>query len=142
MADENNSSLSDKWLQRLKNKPFIALLIVAAIVIGGIITLIKDVKELPGVVSVISYLSRASIPDADPKRFSILVTHLEDDKNGENERLIIEALKEFKGIQVLSIDRIISLKGPVPEELVKKGNEIAQTYLKKSWKFLYSSGVQ
>src|SRR5207244_3887990 len=60
------------------------------------------------------------------------VAHLENDVNGEYGRLIVEALKEFEGIQVLALDRTISLEGPVPEEEEKRGHESARRYLRQS----------
>jgi len=80
----------------------------------------------------LDYLSRWPIPKADPNRFSILVAHLENDTNREYDRLIVEALKEFEGIQVLALDRTIPLEGPVPEEAEKGGHESARRYLKQS----------
>ena len=46
--------------------------------------------------------------------------------------MIVEALKEFKGIQVLVLDRTIPLIGPVPEDQERQGHEIARHYLKES----------
>ena len=90
------------------------------------------VSKLPGIASAVSLLTRWRVPKADPNRFSILVAHLENDPNCDQERLIVEALKEFEGIQVLVLDRTIPLIGPVPEEKEKQGHEIARQYLKDS----------
>lgn len=93
----------------------------------------KEVKTWPGVEFVVSYLTRRSVPKADPNRFSILVAHLENDNaNNEHENLIIEGLNEFHGIQVLSLDRTIRLKGPIPEEMEKQGHGEARGYLERS----------
>jgi hypothetical protein len=100
--------------------------------IVGLIIVIAIPIITPLTHSVFDYLSRWPIPKADPNRFSILVAHLENDPNREYDRLIIEALKEFKGIQVLELDRSIPLKGPVPEEEEKRGHESAFRYLKQS----------
>jgi hypothetical protein len=90
------------------------------------------VKTWPGVAPVATHLTRWPVPKADPKRFSILVAHLENDANGEHENLIIENLKEFEGVQTLRLDRTIPLEGPVPEVMEKRGQEEAQSYLKES----------
>jgi tetratricopeptide (TPR) repeat protein len=90
------------------------------------------ISKLPGVAHVVTYFSRHAIPLADPNRFSVMVAHLENDTNREQERLIVEALKEFEGIQVLELDRTIPLKGPVPEKVEKQGHESALGYLKQS----------
>lgn len=81
------------------------------------------ILKWPGVTPIVNYISRCPIPTADPNRFSIVVAHLENDASHEHEQLIIEALKEFKGVQVLRLDRCISLEGPVPEEAEKRGHE-------------------
>jgi tetratricopeptide (TPR) repeat protein len=90
------------------------------------------VKNWPGITDLLAYRRRWKIPQADPHRYAILIAHLENDTNREHERLIIETLKEFEGVQTLRLDRTISLEGPVPEEMEKRGQEEAQHYLKKS----------
>src|SRR3989344_3201056 len=79
----------------------------------------NTVSQWPGVAPLVTWLSRAPVPHADPNRFSVLVAHLENDVAREHERLIVEALKEFEGIQVLALDRTIPLEGSVPEEQEK-----------------------
>ena len=91
-----------------------------------------EVRDWPGVERVLTYLTRGPIPKADSNRFSCMVAHLENDANREHERLIVEALKEFEGVQVLALDRTIPLEGPVPEEKEKGGHESARRYLKRS----------
>ncbi len=71
-------------------------------------------------------------PLADRSRFSVMVAHLDHDTSSELERLIVEALKEFRGVQVLRLDRVISLEGTVPEEEEKRGHERARGYLSRS----------
>ena len=61
--------------------------------------------------SVVTHFTRWPVPKADPNRYAIMVAHLENDPQAEHERLIIEALKEFEGVQTLSLDRTISLEG-------------------------------
>lgn len=90
------------------------------------------VKNLPGVPLIISRVSQEPLPKADPKRFAIAVAHLENDRDRQQERLIVEALKDFKGIQILRFDRAITLEGFQPEEGVKAGHESAHQYLKES----------
>lgn len=90
------------------------------------------ILKWPGVASAVTYISRCPIPTADPNRISVLVAHLENDTLYEHEQLIVEALKEFKGIQILRLDRNITLKGTVPEEEEKRGHESARNYLKQS----------
>ena len=107
---------------------FLALLVGASYVY----THWQEVKTWPGVASVVTRLTRGPVPKADPSRFSVMVAHLENDPKRENERLIVEALEEFEGVQTLSLDRTIPLQGPVPEAAEKRGQEAAQGYLKES----------
>ena len=101
--------------------------------IGGIALFIAiAILILPLIYTVLDWLPRWAIPKADPNRFSVIVARLENDTNRQQERLIIEALKEFEGIQVLALDRTISQEGPFPEEAEKRGYENAQYYLQKS----------
>ena len=90
------------------------------------------VRTWPGVPFIVSYLEREALPKADPHRFSVAVAHLEGDVNREHERLIVRLLKDFEGIQVLTFDRTISTKGPVPEEREREGHQSARDYLKES----------
>ena len=91
-----------------------------------------SVQKWPGIGFLVKRISRAPIPVADPNRFSVMMAHLEHDASGEYEQLIVEELKEFKGLQVLRLDRCITLEGPVPEEAEKKGHKSARYYLDKS----------
>jgi len=87
----------------------------------------NEIKTWPG----IEFFLRKSIPRTDSKRFSVLIAHLENDPNHDHERLIIELLKEFKGIQIVTLDRFI-VKDNITEEEEKKGHEKARAILKES----------
>ncbi len=90
------------------------------------------VKTWPGVPFLVDLCSRHRIPVADKERFTILVARLEDDPQRKFERLIIEDLSEFNGIDVMVLDRTIALARFKPEETERRGNETARGYLKKS----------
>jgi len=90
------------------------------------------VRKWPGVAHFIAWKNRWPILNADPHRFSVLVAHLENDVNREQESLIVEALKEVEGIKVLALDRTIPLAGPVPEDMEKHGHKKARAYLQQS----------
>ena len=90
------------------------------------------VKTWPGLAPIMTYLTREPLPVADPKRFSVVVAHLEDDVDQQHERLIVRLLQDFEGIQVLALDRTIPVKGPVPEEREREGHQVARDYLKES----------
>jgi len=84
------------------------------------------IRSLPGV-------SQKSLPKADPKRFAVAIAHLENDPDHQHEILIVEALKDFEGVQILRFDRTISIsEGTQPEEAEKAGHDKAGEYLKES----------
>ncbi len=120
----------EKVYHRFGIPGLVALAVLAAAVY--VYTNWAKVKTWPGVAPVVTHLTAWPVPKADSNRFSILVAHLENDANRENENLIIENLKEFEGVQTLRLDRIIPLEGPVPEVMEKRGQEEAQSYLKES----------
>ncbi|MEO6165422.1 MAG: hypothetical protein ABIP88_14925, partial [Candidatus Binatia bacterium] len=108
-----------------------------------------NVLSLPVVRNVVKSFSQEPIPRADPKRFSIAVVHLEgDDSLLNSERLIIEAMNEVGGIQVLEIDRKINVRARPREDAVKEGHGQAQEYLRESgadvliWGTVLSAGGQ
>ncbi|ATB36819.1 hypothetical protein CYFUS_002234 [Cystobacter fuscus] len=89
----------------------------------------EKVQKQPVVSDLVRLLSRKPLPKADPQRFSIAMTHLENDIGGENERLVSEALKEFEGIQIIKLDRALTLEGTIPEVEESAGHEQARKYL-------------
>ena len=116
-----------KW--GIKGKILIAIfLALIGIYLGW-----EEISKLPGLKTIIEITVRESIPKSDSNRFSILVAHLENDSNKENETLIIESLKEIEGIQVLSIDRTIETEGSVPEEKEIIGHEVSRKYLQETY---------
>ena len=135
MATKNKPESVSEWFRRkiYERFGFVGLLVLA--LLTSVVLLISnwnDIKTWPVVSSVVNYTSRWSVPRAATERFSVMVAHLENDENHENEHLIVEALKEFEGIQVLNLDRTIPLDDPVPEKAEKRGHLKAQTYLNKS----------
>jgi hypothetical protein len=90
------------------------------------------VRTWPGSAWLKGWLTREKIPRADPQRFSILVANLENDSGRNYQRLIIEALKEFEGVQVLRLDRLIAVDGTDPKETAQRGHAAAQRFLKAS----------
>jgi tetratricopeptide (TPR) repeat protein len=90
------------------------------------------VQHLPGVKNVVTWWHQEALPKADPNRLAVAVAHLDNDEDHNFQKLIIEDLKEFKGVQVLRLDRLISLEGSYPEEMEKSGHKQAQEYLEKT----------
>ena len=100
-----------------------------------------QIVKLPGISEVVKLVSRAPLPRADPKRFSIAVAHLEGDANSELEQILVDALSRFidadqgsggPSLQVLHFDRTIELKGGDLEIEASKGHEAARRLLMES----------
>jgi tetratricopeptide (TPR) repeat protein len=118
-----------KWLyERLGLKGLLGLAVLS--VLASAWWNWEQVQKLPVMSAVIELLSREGPPKADPQRFSIAIAHLENDDRGEKERLISEALREFEGIQVIKIDRTLTLEGTIPEAEEQAGHDQARRYLK------------
>jgi tetratricopeptide (TPR) repeat protein len=133
-ADVSPPSLGDWARQRLFKHFGLAGLIVAAALSTAAVALINwdHTRTIPGIRQIVSYFERDSIPHADPARFSVAVTRLENDPERQQERLITRLLSDFDGIQVISIDRLIPTSGSVPEKAWQAGDAKARDYLKKS----------
>jgi len=86
---------------------------------------ILEVIHPPGV-------PQEALPKANPQRFAVAVTHLDNDPDQEHEHLLVEALQEEEDIQILRFDRTIPLDGPQPQERVKAGHDQARAYLEES----------
>jgi tetratricopeptide (TPR) repeat protein len=92
----------------------------------------EKVEKIPGVSRLIEYVSRAAVPRADPTRFSVLIAHLANDREHQNEQLIVQLLQEFKGVQVLALDREISPASAILDEDEREGHALARRYLSES----------
>jgi len=73
-----------------------------------------------------------SLPKAHPGPFAVAIVHLENDSGGEYERLIVAALSELEGVQILRFDRTITLEGSRPQESIRTGHEEARQFLDAS----------
>ena len=77
-------------------------------------------------------VASAPLPTADRSRFAIAVTHLTHDRDCEQQRLIVESLRDLSGVQILQFDRTISAEGPIPEQSERSAHSEAQGYLAES----------
>ena len=66
------------------------------------------VSNWPGVHAIVELVSREPVPKADPERFSVLVAKLNGDATDTLGNQIFEVLKEFPGVQTLSLDRTLA----------------------------------
>ncbi|MDO8434209.1 MAG: tetratricopeptide repeat protein [Candidatus Binatus sp.] len=92
---------------------------------NGPVPLPKDSDAVPSGAS-------GAIPKADPQRFAVALAHLVNDNNHEIESLMIEALRDIEGVQILRFDRVISPEGPIPEESERVGHDRARELLQES----------
>ena len=120
-----------KWILKTLDKPT-GILVLVLCFTCLVSWQSEKIGKFQGLTQFAAWLERWPIPQADPTRVSVMVAHLENDTSLEQEQLILEALKEFEGVQVLLLDRTIPLEGPVSEEMQKQGRESALRFLKKS----------
>ncbi len=119
--------LLQRFFVRCFGRPFGLFLFGLVIVVGLTWWNWDKIQALPGVSPIVSWISQQSLPKADPKRFAVAVTHLENDQNHQYEVFIAEALKGFEGVQVLRFDRTISPSGGSVETV----HDEAREYLKE-----------
>jgi tetratricopeptide (TPR) repeat protein len=68
------------------------------------------ISKKPGVGELLAWLKRRSLPRAAPDHLTIALAHLENDKDDEHKKLLIDQISnEFRGTDVESIDRKIAL---------------------------------
>ena len=80
----------------------------------------KDFKERPGVSQLVTYFSQKSIPAAPAGRLTVAVANLEDDKDHEQEKLLLDGLRDFEGVETLTIDRLVEWPASGTEQEKKK----------------------
>jgi tetratricopeptide (TPR) repeat protein len=74
----------------------------------------------------------APIPKADRRRFAIAMAHLTHDINQHVELLILESIRDLRGVQILRFDRTLSAEGPIPEESLRHAHDAARALLAES----------
>src|SRR5215813_11064722 len=83
----------------------------------------KDFKDRPGVAWVIELLERRPISPAPAGHLTIAVTHLEDDKDRQQEKLLLDGLRDFEGVETLTVDRMVEWPASGTEQAKKKKAE-------------------
>ncbi len=128
--------LIEQWVAtHLGVKGIVALAVLFAI--GALWWNWEKIRKLPGIAWFLRRRARRPqppppLPRASPGRFAVAVAHLENDRNSEQERLVIEALTEIGAVQVLRFDRVIAPQRDNVEEAVKEGHEQARALLAES----------
>ena len=123
--------LFKQWIHEKFGRKGIIVLFVLGIIVAIWLQWDK-VVTLPGAKQLINIYQRQSIPHAESSRYSIMVANLEDDEGNRLKRAMLESLSDFKGIQVLSLDRLVETQGSNPEAAVALGHARAKEYLAES----------
>jgi hypothetical protein len=132
--------LVEEWVKKRFGIPGIVALTVL-LALGGMWWKWDEVVKVPGVADLVKFATKEPLPRGDPQRFSIAVTHLDGDTNGDDERLLVDGLQRFgptdpksslPDLKILRFDRTIELKGGDQELAVSKGNQMARRLLTES----------
>jgi tetratricopeptide (TPR) repeat protein len=135
LEDINFIKKLHKFLQRrLGHILSIALELLIIIIFIVIVAFVfsDKIKQIPVVNSAYSWIIQKPLPSVDPNYFTVLVAHLENDKEREIENLIIESLKELKEIQLRKLDRNIRVRDAYTEKTEQESHEQARVYLHKT----------
>jgi hypothetical protein len=90
------------------------------------------ISKLPGIESLLAWITEKALPKAVPGKFNVAVARLEGDDKGEMERLILEALAEFPSVATLSFDRLVASEQGDREEAERESHGRARSLLKAS----------
>jgi hypothetical protein len=69
-------------------------------------------RKRPGVASILARFNQRAIPTASAGRLTMAVAHLDNDKDREHEKLLLDELRQFEGVEVVSVDRIVDPEQP------------------------------
>jgi hypothetical protein len=82
-----------------------------------------DIAKRPGVDWVIARFYQHAVPIAKAGRVTIAVAHLGDDKDREQEKLLLDGLGDFEGVETLSVGRTVEWPASGTEQAKKKKAE-------------------
>jgi hypothetical protein len=80
----------------------------------------KDIKERPGIEGVIKRFKRRAIDKVPAGVLTIAVAHLQDDEGQKQEKLLLDELKHFDGVETLTVDRTMEWPASGTEQAKKK----------------------
>jgi tetratricopeptide (TPR) repeat protein len=105
------------------------LVLISATTIGIVVLKWPTIRLFP----IISQFTQKSLPRADPKRFTIAVTHLDNDPDSKYDRLIAKEIEKLGGVQVLLFDRTILLsRRGTPGDMESAGQKKAREFLEEA----------
>src|SRR3990172_9422102 len=139
------------WLRRKARNPFdIAIALCILGIVGVVVIVFNQFKgslldaaqsyplRLIGLLVLIGFgswsLKRRRQPHGDKDHFTVLVAEFEDDESNNNQKGLINELKNLnmgRKIKILSHEEIISIKGHVQAEAVAQAHSEAKKILKE-----------
>jgi hypothetical protein len=111
----------------------VAVLLALSVASGLVWWNWDDIAKRPGVERVLAWFNQRALPTASAGRLTIAVAHLDNDKDGEHEKLLLDELPRFEGVEVQQVDRTI--KWPTADsesEAKKKAEEEARGLLRQT----------
>src|SRR5262245_31582704 len=109
LFDKPSELLTPSGLKQLRQR--VGLPITLAILMLVSVSIIwwnwKDIEQRPGIGSIVDIFKRKSIPIVEPRNITIEVVHFAYDKEFENESLLLDELRQFRGAELIRIDRTI-----------------------------------
>ena len=139
-TSQKTPNLYEEFKRRLYQRLGLSGLVVL-LVLGGVVGAWwnwNTVRTLPGIEPILVWLARGGLPEADPRRFTVALAHLENDEARQSEDLIFEALHEQfdspekNAVQILRFDRTIQRGGVDLEASVNAAHKEARAYLDQS----------
>jgi hypothetical protein len=100
-----------------------AVFVVLAAAIGAVFYIWsnwKDIKDRPGVPWILARFKRRALPAAPAGHLTIAVAHLGKDKDREHETLLLDELRQFEGVEAVSVDRTVDPKQPAKNKAVEE----------------------
>jgi tetratricopeptide (TPR) repeat protein len=92
----------------------------------------EEIKNKHWISSIVEWSEERPVPPAALGKFAVAVAHLDNDPNGDMERLVVEAIEEFPGVQVLRFDRRVALDHDARDEALRQAHENARSLLRGS----------
>lgn len=139
MADDEDFLRKPKewWaeFERLRRRIGLPAAIIFVLSVCGILIWWNwdSIVTRPWVGWFVDICTRQPVPRAPAGRLSIVVTHLEGDSARQIEKLLLDDLRQFKGVEILEVDRTVEWPGSGTEHEKKaKAQDEARTLLKNA----------
>jgi hypothetical protein len=100
--------------ERMRQRFGMPIAVLLALSVGGGLVLWNwdDIAKRPGVESILARFKQRALPTAPAGRLAIAIAHLERDKDQEHETLLLDELRQFEGVEAVSVDRTVDPEQP------------------------------